>query len=96
MQGSSVVNIRHEQCDFYCGRPSFVGNPYEIGRDGTREEVISKYKIWFYNKIKDITFRDRVLKLHNKRLGCWCKPLACHCDIIVEYLNNYYNIQDYV
>ena len=30
----------------YVGRPSKWGNPFVIGRDGTREEVIAKYRDW--------------------------------------------------
>jgi hypothetical protein len=28
----------------YIGRPSKWGNPFVIGRDGSREEVIEKYR----------------------------------------------------
>ena len=30
----------------YCGRPSPLGNPFVIGRDGTRDEVCDKYEAW--------------------------------------------------
>jgi Domain of unknown function (DUF4326) len=30
----------------YVGRPSKWGNPFVIGRDGTRDEVIAKYRAW--------------------------------------------------
>ena len=30
--------------DVYIGRPSRWGNPYHIGIDGTREEVITMYE----------------------------------------------------
>jgi hypothetical protein len=30
----------------YVGRPSPLGNPWVIGRDGTREEVLAKYRAW--------------------------------------------------
>jgi Domain of unknown function (DUF4326) len=23
--------------------------------------------------------------LRGKRLGCWCKPLPCHADILAEF-----------
>jgi hypothetical protein len=26
-------------------------------------------------------------ELKDKRLGCYCKPLACHGDVYVELLN---------
>jgi len=30
----------------YIGRPSICGNPFVIGRDGTRADVIAKYESW--------------------------------------------------
>ena len=30
----------------YVGRPSKWGNPFVIGRDGSRDEVIPKYRAW--------------------------------------------------
>ena len=30
----------------YIGRPSIWGNPFVIGKDGTRGEVIEKYERW--------------------------------------------------
>ena len=40
----SVVNIRKEKCDIYCGRGSKYGNPYAIGENGDRDEVIALYR----------------------------------------------------
>lgn len=88
---TTVVNIRHEQFDEYCGRGSIFGNPFEIGLDGERERVIERYRNWFYHTIKDNRFKEAVLSLRGKKLGCFCKQLdkevACHVDVIVEYLN---------
>ena len=28
----------------YVGRPGVLGNPFVVGRDGSREEVIGKYR----------------------------------------------------
>jgi len=38
-----VVNKYKEPYTVYIGRPSIFGNPFQIGKDGTREEVIGKY-----------------------------------------------------
>jgi hypothetical protein len=81
-----VVNKYKDRFDVYIGRGSAFGNPFEIGKDGTREEVIERYRDWFLKKLKNERFKKQVLKLKGKRLGCFCKPLACHGDIIVEYL----------
>ena len=69
----------------YCGRPSKYGNPYKIGKDGTREEVIEKYKEWLRGKLKDNPkFLDPLI---GKDLVCYCKTNeSCHCDVIISYL----------
>ena len=42
-----VVHCKHgELYDIYIGRPSRWGNPFVIGKDGTREEVVEKYRNW--------------------------------------------------
>lgn len=83
---TKVVNTKVEKCDIFIGRPSKFGNPFRIGKDGTRAEVISKYRSRFYNMILDSNFRQSVNELKGKTLGCFCKPLPCHGDVIVEYL----------
>lgn len=43
-----VVNIdRNENYDVYIGRGSDWGNPYALGIDGDRDEVIGKYQYDF-------------------------------------------------
>lgn len=84
-----VVNIRNDRYDVYIGRGSPFGNPFIIGKDGTREEVIEKYKSYFLYKIRnDIEFKIRLRELKSKVLGCHCKPKACHGDVIKEYIEN--------
>ncbi len=84
---TEVVNVKREKYDVYCGRPSLFGNKYIIGKDGDREEVIALYRDYFYDRINnDEEFKKSVLWLKGKRLGCYCSPLKCHCDVIVEYL----------
>jgi len=72
----------------YVGRPTIYGNPFRIGLDGTREEVIEKYRDYFYGRLKiDEKFRVAVSKLENaESLCCWCAPLPCHADVIAKYL----------
>lgn len=83
-----VANKYKEKCDVYIGRPSIFGNHFKIGIDGNREEVIEKYRAYFYKRLEsDRHFKLEVLSLRGKVLGCFCKPLPCHGDVIVEYLN---------
>lgn len=83
-----VVNCRTDKYDVYCGRPSFLGNPFKIGKDETREQVIEKFRVYFYHRLEsDPVFKRKVLELKGKRIACWCKPKPCHLDIVAEYLN---------
>lgn len=88
---TEVVNVKaykHPQHVRYIGRGSIFGNPFKIGEDGTREEVIEKYRVWFYDRLSwDAYFKHRVESLRGCILGCFCKPQACHGDIIKEYLD---------
>lgn len=78
---TKVVHHKQEPYDVYIGRPGPWGNPFVIGPDGTREEVIAKYKKYAENS-KFIQANVHTLK--GKRLGCWCKPLACHGDVLKD------------
>jgi hypothetical protein len=81
-----VVHCKRERYDIYIGRPSKWGNPFEIGRDGTREEVINKYSEWIKTQpklLKDLP------ELKDKILGCWCYPKPCHGDILIKLFNEF-------
>ena len=99
---TTVVNIKHcadfdpksNINDVYIGRfhrskygfypKSKWHNPFKIGEDGTREEVLKTYRSYV------LTRSDLMSSLHElkgKRLGCWCKPEACHGDILVELVD---------
>ena len=89
MRKTTVVNKRTTKSKYvYIGRGSVFGNRYHIGKDGDREEVIRKYRLWFYGQLDDPVFKKAVMELRGKALGCYCAPLDCHGDIIAEYLNN--------
>jgi len=62
-------------------------NPYKIDNNTTRQQVIQKYKTYIKDKIKKENLTDELLKLKNKNLGCWCKPEACHGDVLIEIIN---------
>jgi hypothetical protein len=81
---TTVVNKRFEAFDVYVGRPSKWGNPFTIGKDGTRHEVITKYLNWPQTQP---ALLGAIPELRGKRLGCWCKPAECHGDILAELVN---------
>lgn len=84
-----VINIKSkEPYDVYIGRPSPAGNPFRIGPGITRKEAIARYRPWFYYQLEHTPgFKEYILSLAGKTMGCYCKPLPCHGDIIVEYLD---------
>jgi len=76
----------------YIGRPSVWGNPFSHMPNtlakfkvNTREEAVEAYKNWI------LTQPDLLLKakreLCGKSLVCFCAPLACHGDVLVEIAN---------
>ena len=90
---TKVVHCKRQKYDVYIGRPSEFGNPFSIGKDGTRDEVIEKYKTYFLERIeKDEYFKNKVLQLQDKTLGCFCKPQACHGDVISGWLDHKWEI----
>lgn len=100
-----VVNLRKKEYDVYIGRGSRWGNPFVIGIDGNREEVISKCEDWIMGVIQVSKTKcdaakvpynpptmEEIKQLHGKTLGCFCKPLACHGDIYVRLAKGKENV----
>jgi hypothetical protein len=87
---TKVVNVNSEPYGVYIGRPSIWGNPYShkegtlaIYKTKTRKESIEKYKEYLLNNEELL---KRLPELKGKVLGCHCKPLPCHGDILVDLL----------
>ena len=76
----AVVHCKKAKYDVYIGRPSKWGNPFEIGKDGNRQEVIAKYEAWLFTDGKHLL--PQLHELKGKTLGCWCHPLPCHGDVL--------------
>ena len=91
MQKTTVVNCNKTEFDVYIGRPSKWGNPFTIGIDGTRNEVIMKYKKYI---LSDKELLNSLHELKGKRLGCHCYPKSCHGDVLVDLIENYNNLDD--
>jgi hypothetical protein len=91
----TVVN-KHKDDDLkaiYIGRGSALGNPFPISDGRTRAQVIDLYRVWLDEKIKaeDWTVCNELNIIAMKaqepngvKLKCFCKPLACHGDIIKD------------
>jgi hypothetical protein len=83
-----VLNKRKDfipEGSVYVGRPSKYGNPFSIGVDGTRGEVLDKYRKYL-NDNPDLV-ADIKKELKGKDLVCWCMPLRCHAEILLEIAN---------
>jgi Domain of unknown function (DUF4326) len=62
------------------------GNPFVIGEDGDRSEVIAKYAAWLESKPELVAAAKR--ELAGKDLLCWCAPLPCHGDVLLRVAND--------
>ena len=86
-----VLNRHHlpnkiavEPNQVYVGRPTKWGNPFVIGRDGDRHEVLEKYQNHLASKPGLFMSLE---ELRGKDLICWCAPEPCHADILLVLAN---------
>ena len=86
---SAVVNIRHDRSVLdepdvvRIDRATTWGNPYVIGKDGSRAEVIDKYRARLWRDIRAGRIGlEELAALDGKRLACWCAPEPCHGDVL--------------
>lgn len=70
----------------YIGRGSPYGNPFKIGQDGDRTEVISAYEHWVQTQ-PELLLKIKK-ELPGKDLVCFCFPQACHGDILIKIANS--------
>ena len=68
----------------YVGRPTKWGNPFVIGRDGDRDEVVRRYRD---RLLESPTLLAQLGELRGRDLVCWCAPLRCHADVLLELAN---------
>ena len=77
-----VVHCKKEPFDVYIGRPGPWGNPFTVGNHG-REAAIHGFEDWIR---KQPGLLAKLPELRGKILGCWCKPAACHGDVLVRLI----------
>lgn len=91
-----VVHIRHDRYDVYIGRGSVWGNPFKIGSDGSRREVLLKYKEYLLRG-NGRHLLERIEELEGKTLGCFCAPpggltardeTVCHGQLLLQLLEH--------
>jgi len=105
----TIANVRdmhpNDPHVIYCGRScygwtgSVLGNPFR----GERMQAIAQYKVWLeaeYAKGEEVYVEiTRIANLAREQdvvLGCWCAPLACHTEVIrdfIEYISKLHSIR---
>jgi Domain of unknown function (DUF4326) len=50
-------------------------------RDGSRDEVIDKYRAWL---IQQPDLMAALPELEGLDLACWCYPERCHAEVLLE------------
>lgn len=92
MATERVVHVRRDPYDLYVGRGSDWGNPYKIGRDGDRREVLAKYKDYLLRG-EGRHLLERIGELEGLTLGCYCAPdggltaedeTRCHGQLLLQ------------
>ena len=61
------------------------GNRFRIGRDGTREQVIARYRADLWRRIRagQITLEE-LAGMDGMWLACWCDPQPCHGHVLAR------------
>ena len=98
MDRTTVINLKHhpdlqealEHRDEFEGvvradRRTRWGNPFRISGRAAREEVIERYRLWLWQRIREgeVSLED-LAGLHGKTLACWCRPKPCHCNVLAR------------
>lgn len=83
-------------------RPGPLGNPFVVGKDGTREYCVELYRRLLAGylcltagpSIEEqeatiVEVRKRLPGLRGKNLACWCRNdgKPCHADVLLELAN---------
>jgi Domain of unknown function (DUF4326) len=83
-------------------RPGPWGNPFVIGRDGTREECVALYAVLLAGQVCETAAAPvaqqrkvqahvaaHIARLRGKDLACWCRPdgRPCHADVLIRLAN---------
>ena len=82
---TTVVNIEQTDYEIYIGRPGIWGNPFKITKGCNRTLAIEKYRQWIKTQPH---LMGKLWFLRGKVLGCHCKPLPCHGDVLAELADN--------
>ena len=61
------------------------GNKHRIGPGVTRAQAIERYArdLWARVRSGEVT-RAELRGLHGRDLVCWCVPLECHAEVLMD------------
>ena len=77
-----AVHCKKSKYDVLIDRTTKWGNPFRIGPGCSRSESMRRFREWFPTQPHLV---EALPELQGKVLGCWCKPEACHGDILAEF-----------
>jgi len=91
----SVVYVGRACCGW---QASPLGNPFRVGRDGSRAVVIARYRSWLWSSVVRpglagqsspgwvalVGLARQVAAGQSLVLGCWCAPLPCHASVVAS------------
>lgn len=91
-----VVHCKVEPYTHYIGRPGPLGNPYThlvsrvpgVEVVGSRQEAIEKFEQYARGNARVLRAIEELPK--DAVLGCWCKPRACHGEVIIKLWKEIY------
>lgn len=77
----------------YVGRPTKWGNPFTHETKRTlaqtkvanRQVAVEAFRLWLEEQPELLAAAKA--ELRGKDLVCWCSPLACHADVLLEVAN---------
>jgi hypothetical protein len=98
---TKVVNLKHAPFDVYIGRAGhgeagLFGNPIKKGGrcqecgdvHETGGATLPCFEKYFLRRVEtDADFRQEVLALRGKTLGCFCAPRPCHGMLISTWID---------
>ena len=79
----------------YVGRPTTWGNPMTVREVRSLNPGLTEFEAnqiavnWYrqYIKLRPDLIEAARRELRDKDLVCWCAPLPCHADILLELAN---------
>ena len=95
----AVINLKHEPAlraalalnpvhgnTVLVDRRTQWGNRFRIGRDGSREQVVARYRAELWRRIRagEVAVEE-LAALDGMWLACWCLPKRpCHAEVLAR------------